>query len=126
MIFVDWKEEAIFKKDGIPTDTEQFWIGIFRHQRFKELATFILTCLITPVSNAVVERIFSLVSSVKTKARNRMQLKLLDAIIRIRAELVLSQKCCNNFSVTQQMLQNLSIKIVYDSSDENLDLDLLL
>ena len=39
-----------------------------QHQAFKELAIFALTCLITPISNAVVEGIFSLASSVKTKA----------------------------------------------------------
>jgi hypothetical protein len=50
---------------------------------------FALTCLIAPVSIAVVERIFSLVSFVKTKARNRMQLNLLGAIVRVRAELLL-------------------------------------
>jgi len=68
--FVDWKEEAPFKKDGLPVDTEQFWIGVLQHKAFKELATFALTCLITPVGNAVVERIFSLVSSIKMKARS--------------------------------------------------------
>jgi len=55
-----------------PLDTEQFWIGVLQHKVFKELATFALTCLVTPVNSAVVERIFSLVSSVKTKERNRM------------------------------------------------------
>jgi hypothetical protein len=73
--FVDLKEAAPFKKDGLPLDTEQFWIGVLQHKACKELAIFSLTCLITPY--AVVERIFSLVSSVKTKARNRMQLNLL-------------------------------------------------
>ena len=62
MPFVDWKdEEAPFKKDGFPVDTEQLWIGVLQHKAFKELATVALICLITPVSNAVVERIFSLV-----------------------------------------------------------------
>jgi hypothetical protein len=63
MPFVDWQEEALFKKDGLPVNTKQFCIGVLQHKAFKELATFALTCLITPVSNAVVERIFSLVSS---------------------------------------------------------------
>jgi hypothetical protein len=54
MRFVDWKEEAPFKKDVFPVDTEQFWIGVLSHQAFKKLATFALTCLITSVSNAVV------------------------------------------------------------------------
>jgi hypothetical protein len=63
---VSWKEEAPFKKDGLPVDTEEFWIGVLQRKAFKELATFAITCLITPVSNSVVERIFSFVSSIKT------------------------------------------------------------
>ena len=43
MPFVNWKEEAPFKKDGLPVDTEQFWIGVLQHKAFKELATFALT-----------------------------------------------------------------------------------
>jgi len=57
---------------------------------FKELATFALTCPITPVSNAVVDRTFSFVSSVQTKARDRKQLNLLDATVSVMAELLLS------------------------------------
>jgi hypothetical protein len=41
MPFVDWKEEAPFKKDGFPVDTEQFWIGVLQHKAFKELAIFL-------------------------------------------------------------------------------------
>ena len=33
--FVDWKEETPFKKDGLPVDTEQFWIGVLQHKAFK-------------------------------------------------------------------------------------------
>ena len=106
MPFVDWKVEAPFKKDGFPVDTEEFWIGVLQHQAFKELATFVLTCLTTPVSNAVVERIFSLASSVKTKATNRMQLNLVDTIVRVRAELLLSSICCKDFTASPEMLKN--------------------
>jgi hypothetical protein len=68
MAFVDWKEEAPFKIDGLPVDTEKIWIGVLQHKTLKELATFVLTCLITPISKAVVKRIFCIVSSFKTKA----------------------------------------------------------
>jgi hypothetical protein len=74
MPFVDWKEEAPFKKDGFLVDTGQFWIGVLQHKAFKKL----VTCLTTPVSNALVERIFSLVSSIKMNTRNRIQRNLLD------------------------------------------------
>ncbi|KAK3745876.1 hypothetical protein RRG08_015603 [Elysia crispata] len=69
------------------------------------LAPKSLTCLTTPVSNACVERIFSLVTAVKTKPRNRMQVSLLEAIIRIRATQILSGKCCHHFSASQSMIE---------------------
>ena len=83
-ILVDWKNEEIFKADGILlNDTEKFWISVLQHPFFKDLAQYALTCLVTPVSNPVVERIFSILTAVKTKPRNRMETELLEAIIRI-------------------------------------------
>jgi hypothetical protein len=111
MPFDDWKEEASFKKDRLPVGTEQFWI-VLLHKAFKVLATFALICLITPVSNAVVERIFSPVSFVTMKARNRMQLNL-DAVVRVRAVVLLSSKCCKDFTASPEMLENLTLDKVY-------------
>jgi hypothetical protein len=39
MSFVDWKEEAPFKYDGLSVDNEQIWIGVLKHKAFKDLAT---------------------------------------------------------------------------------------
>jgi len=99
---------------------EEFRSGVAQHESFKELARYALTCLVTPVSNAVIERIFSLATATKTKTRNRMHLPLLDAIVRIRVELLLSKQCCRDFQVTAEMLQNFKSDIVYQSefSDE--------
>ena len=119
-----------FKKDGYPVDTEQFWFGVLQHKAFKELATFALTCLITAVSNDVVERIFSLVTSIKTKARNRMQLNLLDAIVRVRAEVLLSNRYCKDFIASPEMLKNFTSDKIYaicfthSSGDDGDDMDL--
>lgn len=66
---VNCKEETEFKKDGLPTDSGQFCIGILQCPAFKELFTFALTCLIIAVSNAVVKNKFSLVNTLETKAR---------------------------------------------------------
>jgi len=82
-------------------------MNVLQHKAFKELATFALTCLITHDKNAVLERIFSLVPSVTTKARNRMQLNLLDAIVRVRAELLCSSKCCKDFTASPEMLKKI-------------------
>ncbi|XP_076802430.1 uncharacterized protein LOC143446600 [Clavelina lepadiformis] len=111
--FIDWKEQKQFKENGIPQDTEQFWKGVMQHPQFKELATFALTCLITPISNAVAERVFSLLTCIKTKARNRLQLSLLEATIRIRAELLTSNKCCKEFVPSTKMLSRFKADILY-------------
>ena len=84
-----------------------------QHPQFKELAIFALTCLITPISNAVVERMFSLLTCIKTKARNRLQLSLLEAIIRIRAEILTSNKCCKEFVPSTKMLNKFKADILY-------------
>ena len=82
---------------------------------FKELASFALNWLITPISNAVVERVFSLLTCVKTKSRNKMQLALLEAIIPIKTQFMLSKKWCKDFVPSEVMIQNFKSEIVYAS-----------
>ena len=75
----------------------------------KDLAEFALIIYSLPVRNALVERVFSRVTSVKTKLRNRMGLELLTSILRIKTSLELNGKCCSSFEPTKPMLN-------YDSS----------
>ena len=111
-----WNEAPFNAQGKIPQDTETFWSGILsKHPNFRELATYSLTCLLTPVSNAVVELTFSLVTSIKTKLRNRMQLKLLESHVRIRSHLIHSNKCCKDFIVTPDMLERFNAKQVYEA-----------
>jgi hypothetical protein len=64
------------------------------------------------------------------KTRNRMQLNLFDAILRVRAELLLSSKCCKDFTVSPEMLKNFTLDKVYaaysnhSSGKDSNDLDL--
>ena len=51
----------------------------------------------------------------KTKARNRLQLSLLEAIIRIRAELLSSNKCCKEFVPSTKMLNRFKADILYSN-----------
>ena len=73
----NWEEEPVFN-GALPDDTVKFWSGIYHFQNslgqnpFQELANYALACLTNPVSNAVVERMFSQVTAVKTKLRNQM------------------------------------------------------
>jgi len=57
---------------------------------FKDLANFALKAFTMPISNALVERIFSIMSCVKTKQRNSMQLQMLEALLRSRVHLKVS------------------------------------
>ena len=82
---VDWKNEKNFKAEG----TKKFWVSILQHPFVKDLAQCVFTCLVTPVSSAVVERIVSLLTAVKTKPRNRMKTEILGSIITIRTDMLL-------------------------------------
>ena len=50
-------------------DIAHFWACAFAggSKPFKELATFALNVLTIPISNAVVERVFSFLNAIKTK-----------------------------------------------------------
>lgn len=105
-----WAEETVF--DGkVPDDCALFWSGIFRYENglgerpYQELALYALSCLSCPVSNAVVERIFSQVTCIKTKYRNKMSVATLDAIVRIRTTLLLKSNCCVQFLATDDMIR---------------------
>ena len=124
IVHCDWKEDSSF--DGtIPDTTVAFWSRVADVQTslgdkpFKELATYALNCLTTPVSNAVVERSFSLLAAIKTKQRNRMKLELMNAIIRIRSKLQFGENCCVDFKTTRRMLELFTAKQLYDSQGEN-------
>jgi len=59
----------------------------------------------------------------KTKPRSTMQLKLLDAVVRIRSELLLSGRCCRDFTVCSRN-SRVYTNVVYSpqsSADPDLD-----
>jgi hypothetical protein len=59
-----------------------------------------------------------------------MQLNLLDAIVRVRAEILLSNKCCKDFTASPEMLKNFTSDKVYatrsthSSGEDSNDMDL--
>jgi hypothetical protein len=122
VILVNWTEESIFN-GTIPNSSVTFWSGVLRYtnsanvQPFRDLAEYCLSCLSMPVSNAVVERTFSVVSTVKTKTRNRMQLRTLEAIVRIRSHLSQKSACCREFQVTKNMLQRFTSDMYTTTTD---------
>lgn len=60
---------------------------------FEALALMALRALTMPISNAVVERAFSVMSCIKCRKRNRMQLRMLEALMRVRIHLKVINQC---------------------------------
>lgn len=120
LLHVEWVKEPVFNGE-VPTDPVKFWSGVSKCENslgehpFKELADYALTCHTAPVSNAICERIFSSVTCVKTKYRNRMGNKMLNAILRVRTVLRFGEKCCKDFEVSEQMLALFSSTIYYQT-----------
>lgn len=84
---------------------------------FKELSNFALRVLTLPVSNAVVERVFSVMNTIKTKLRNRMSMDMLVSLIRIKLHCRVKKICCINFTPTKAML-NLFNDSIYDKDSK--------
>ena len=127
IIHVYWASESAFHED-IPVDSVAFWVEIANYSLsndnpFLQLATYAFTCLSTPVSNAVCERIFSQVTSVKTKLRSRMESEMLDAIIRIRTTLKFIGMCCKNFCGAEEMLELFNSSNLYERKEKTAETD---
>ena len=122
ILYINWQDSPVFP-DGIPSDAVGFWSGVLQYKNltgnttYYHLATYALACLTTPTSNAVVERIFSYVTAVKTKARNKMNSTMLEAVLRIRAHHYFKDKCCKDFVATKRMLELFNAKTLYGSND---------
>ena len=93
---VEWCEEECFAESGNPADYLELWQGVAKLNNFKNLAS----CLMTPTGKAIVERIFSLVTAIKTKPLSETPVKLLDALVRIRSHLLSNAICFNDFICT--------------------------
>ena len=102
---VEWCEEECLTESGIPADSPALWQGVAKHNNVIDLATYALTCLISPASNVIVDRIFSLVTTIKTKSRNKTQIKLLDALVRIRSHPLNKAICSNDFESAVNMIK---------------------
>ena len=121
--------------NGEPIDTIEYWIHVSKltnatgGKMFPELSDFALRALSLPVSNAVVERVFSILSIVKNKLRNGLKLDMLTAILRVRLYNSVRKICCRNFAVTKEMLavhnsnmykRKRNYENMIDGADENM------
>lgn len=96
-----------------------FWSEIWKYRDaadinpFQELAMAAVSVLSLPHSNAEVERVFSQMSVVKSKLRNRMSLQSLNSILYIRYGLKLSGEACYEHQLPDNVLQLFGTSAAY-------------
>lgn len=110
----------ICENDDENISTIDFWIAVNKienansSKRFKDLAAFALRALSLPISNADVERVFSVMAVIKTKCRDRMLINMLVSLMRIRIHMRVFELCCKNYMLTDDMLKRLTSQM-YES-----------
>ncbi|KAK3932367.1 Zinc finger MYM-type protein 1 [Frankliniella fusca] len=115
--FMDIYPSGDHTTETIPTDV--FWCHVLelRNARgdrpFKDIAFCVLTLMTLPLSNAFVERVFSVMSIVKSKLRNKVSTKMLSAILFLRLHLQAHGKCCTTMDVTEGMLRRFNSRTMY-------------
>ena len=108
LLVVDWASAC---GGEIPSDSCEFWVKVLHHldsagvPPCRDLARWALTLLSLPISNAIVERSFSMMNIVKNKLRNRMLLPMLNSIVVFRLWLSVCGIWCSQFEPTKKMLQ---------------------
>lgn len=99
------------------SQAEAFWVEVLNYKdssgdhTFKTLALFSLSLLAMPLSNADVERVFSQMSLVKSKLRNRMGQETLSSILHIKYGLRRQGLCCKDFAPSQEMFQRFNSRM---------------
>lgn len=92
-------------------------------KRFENVAKFGLAFVTVPISNASVERAFSIYNIVKNKLRNRLSIEMLQSMMMIRFTLIRNGGSCTTFNPSSKMLSLFNVNM-YDfkkseSSEEN-------
>jgi hypothetical protein len=108
-------------------NTESFWVEVAKNttaegeQRYGNISKLALNLLCLPFSNAQVERAFSIMNIVKDKLRNKMSVSTLDAIMRVRYNLMGTHAGCINFQPSDNMLKRFNSENIYKckEGDEN-------
>ncbi|KAI8033105.1 hypothetical protein M5D96_014139 [Drosophila gunungcola] len=115
---INWEKKEI---------TIEFWSEVLmykdagQNKAFEQLALYALHILSLPWSNAALERVFSQINMVKTKLRNKMNLKSLNAILRIRYGLRRHGKCCLDYILPTKYLALVSSSAKYMESNDEVD-----
>ncbi|KYN12087.1 hypothetical protein ALC57_15754, partial [Trachymyrmex cornetzi] len=79
------------------------------NKKFGNISKLVLGLLTLPFSNASVERTFSIVNIIKDKLRNKMSIKMVEAILHIHCTLDIE---CFEFKPTTTMLKRFNSETI--------------
>lgn len=116
IIQTEWRRMKVLIKDNDKTRllllaVDEFWHTISKIKDYSDtyqyfnISKLAQICLSLPHSNAEAERIFSVVTDVKTKKRNRLGDDTLNSIAVIRSAYAAKEINCLNFEVTEKHLK---------------------
>jgi len=120
-----WKKITIITWNDSNTSATSFWAEVNNFKDasntnpIKELSNFALTVLSCPWSNAEVERVFSSINIIKSKARNKMGTLLLTSLLQIRSGLKRHNKCCHNFKLPSEVVKHIGTNSIYKNGDDD-------
>lgn len=129
-IVSQWENIHLIKWQEI-SQTLEFWIEVINFNNatnenpFEDIADLALTALFLPFSNASIERTFSQMNYFKSKIRNRMSLKVLNAVLHIKQALNNINKCCRNIEHDNNVLKILHSSEKYTKMNYPLSLQRL-
>lgn len=126
----EWRMLPIVFNDADKTilinlEIDDMWKNIFEKKKFDDepyfpnLENLVYTVLSLPHSNAEAERIFSIVTDVKNKKRNRIDVTSLDAICKVRSSFQANNINCCTFKVDSAHLELHNYKNLYFFNNNN-------
>lgn len=99
------------KKELAELEIEEMWMKIFEYKNFggekmfSNLESLVKTVFSFPHSNAEAERIFSMVTDIKNKKRNRLSNDTVSAMCTVRSSFQAKGINCINFDVDSRHLE---------------------
>lgn len=116
--------ECISNKTWRETDNVvKFWADVYDDKdsagnyRFRNVGRLALALLSLPISNATVERAFSVYNVIKSHIRNKLSLDIMQAIMMVRYYLSIDNITCVNFKPTEAMIKKFNVTM-YDHKNQ--------
>lgn len=117
-IISQWRNIHLLRWESTE-NTIEFWSEVYNYidasgsKPFEELCKAALAALSLPHSNAEVERLFSQMSVVKSKLRNRLSLHTLNSILLVLYGLKLAGDTCYQHKLPNDILQQFGTTAAY-------------